>query len=261
MVPALVVSTSLKQDRDRLPAVGISECSTSESSSAILRSHPSIPILSQVGYLGTGYVQWMHHPVGGAPRFFRSSLLEAITKTPWWVVPCIWVPITLALLARALSTWSDQPAAACSLILAGLILWQLIEYCLHRFIFHAEPTEYWGITFHFLFHGCHHKYPTDAMRLVFPPLPAGAIAGGIWGSLRIALSQEVALPVFAGIIGGYLAYDCLHYLLHHDRRKCSRLGWLSALRDAHLHHHYCEQGAGYGISSRLFDFAFATVHA
>lgn len=114
-----------------------------------------------------------------------------------WVVPCIWVPITLALLARALSTWSDQPAAACSLILAGLILWQLIEYCLHRFIFHAEPTEYWGITFHFLFHGCHHKYPTDAMRLVFPPLPAGAIAGGIWGSLRIALSQVSLCPALS----------------------------------------------------------------
>ena len=48
---------------------------------------------------------------------------------------------------------------------------------------------YWGITLHFLFHGCHHKFPTDALRLVFPPLPAAAIAAGIWGSLRACLCQ------------------------------------------------------------------------
>lgn len=39
--------------------------------------------LPQVGYLGTQYTTWVHLPVGGAPRFFRSSTCEAITKTPW----------------------------------------------------------------------------------------------------------------------------------------------------------------------------------
>lgn len=47
---------------------------------------------------------------------------------------------------------------------------------------------YWGITVHFLFHGCHHKYPLDATRLVFPPVPAAAVAGGISAVLQLLMS-------------------------------------------------------------------------
>lgn len=69
----------------------------------------------------------------------------------------------------------------------GVMLWQLIEYCIHRYMFHAVPRGYWAITLHFLFHGCHHKYPTDSLRLVFPPLPAALIASTILAGLWVAL--------------------------------------------------------------------------
>lgn len=39
--------------------------------------------LAQVGKLGPAYHSWVHKPVPGAPRFFASPWLEAITKTPW----------------------------------------------------------------------------------------------------------------------------------------------------------------------------------
>lgn len=106
-----------------------------------------------------------------------------------WVVPCIWTPITAALLLQSILVWRASLPWLFALVAAGLLLWQLIEYSLHRFIFHAEPSSYWGITLHFLFHGCHHKFPTDSMRLVFPPLPAVAIASCIWGMLRVGLCQ------------------------------------------------------------------------
>lgn len=41
-----------------------------------------------------------------------------------------------------------------------------LEYMLHRFLFHSVPSSYWGITAHFLLHGCHHKLPADHGRLV-----------------------------------------------------------------------------------------------
>lgn len=50
------------------------------------------------------------------------------------------------------------------------------RYAIHRCLFHARPRGYWAIMLHFGFHGCHHKFPADAARLVFPPLPAAAIA-------------------------------------------------------------------------------------
>lgn len=37
----------------------------------------------QVGELGNSYVQWVHRPAPGQPRFFRSPVIEYLTKTPW----------------------------------------------------------------------------------------------------------------------------------------------------------------------------------
>ena len=58
-----------------------------------------------------------------------------------------------------------------------------------RFIFHAQPVGYWPITLHFGFHGCHHKFPMDRERLVFPPVPAFAVASVIYAILAAALPQ------------------------------------------------------------------------
>ena len=40
---------------------------------------------------------------------------------------------------------------------------------------------------HFTLHGCHHKFPLDRGRLVFPPLPAAACAAGLRAACRAAL--------------------------------------------------------------------------
>lgn len=40
-----------------------------------------------------------------------------------------------------------------------MILWSLLEYLIHRFVFHMKPpaSNYYLITLHFLLHGQHHK--------------------------------------------------------------------------------------------------------
>lgn len=56
----------------------------------------------------------------------------------------------------------------------GIFLWTLIEYLIHRWIFHLDAIAKnpFICTFHFLFHGQHHKVPFDPQRLVFPVVPA-----------------------------------------------------------------------------------------
>lgn len=46
----------------------------------------------------------------------------------------------------------------CSTVL-GLLLWPLIEYTIHRWLFHLQPPDNWPIliTLHFGIHGLHHK--------------------------------------------------------------------------------------------------------
>jgi hypothetical protein len=140
--------------------------------------------------------------------------------------------------------------------LAGVALWQLLEYCIHRFGFHARGDGYWAVTIHFLFHGNHHKFPMDHERLVFPPLPAALIAALIYGAIRAALPAGAALGLMSGVLFGYTAYDVTHYLLHHGGKLPG--SYLAELRRRHAHHHYQSGAAGFQISSPLFDVVFGT---
>ncbi len=66
-----------------------------------------------------------------------------------WVVPLVWLPLIAWGLTRA---DAQRRAAEYSpaMLLAGLLLggtlWQCLEYAVHRFVFHNEPTSAWGVT-------------------------------------------------------------------------------------------------------------------
>lgn len=61
-------------------------------------------------------------------------------------------------------------------------------------VFHSIPVRTWAIAAHFALHGCHHKFPTDAGRLVFPPLPAAVAAAAVYGLLRCLLPKVSLVP-------------------------------------------------------------------
>jgi sterol desaturase/sphingolipid hydroxylase (fatty acid hydroxylase superfamily) len=157
---------------------------------------------------------------------------------------------------RAVQQLGVPPLRLAALQLQGIVLWQLLEYLIHRFLFHAKVSSYWGITVHFLFHGNHHKFPKDGDRLVFPPIPAAAIASSIYAGLRLFLETNVATALMSGVILGYVAYDCLHYSMHHAPFLPG--SFLQELKLRHSHHHYHDADHGYGISSVIFDVLLGT---
>jgi dihydroceramide fatty acyl 2-hydroxylase len=187
-------------------------------------------------------------------------MLEACSLTPWWVVPLLWLPCFGAAFWRAHVLFGLGWGATGAWLVAGVVAWQLLEYVIHRFAFHARVSSYWGITLHFLLHGCHHKFPLDSLRLVFPPVPAALVVASVHTALHLALPRRMALPLFAGMGVGYVAYDCLHYLVHHHGSKLPGTA-LQTLRRRHAQHHYKDGDKGFGISSPLFDVVFGTLHA
>ena len=62
----------------------------------------------------------------------------------------------------------------------------------------------------------------------------------------------------SGVLAGYVAYDCLHYAMHHAPRGALPGPLLRELRARHAHHHYHDAATGYGISSLLFDALLGT---
>ena len=49
-----------------------------------------------------------------------------------------------------------------ALFLIGVLIWTLLEYVIHRYVFHYEPKTRVGKLLHFIMHGVHHDYPNDA---------------------------------------------------------------------------------------------------
>ena len=139
----------------------------------------------------------------------------------------------------------------------GLFLWTLVEYGMHRFLFHIDewlPDNRWFLTAHFLLHGVHHYLPTDRLRLVMPPTLFLALAYPWYRLARLIFPYYIAIAIYSGGIMGYIFYDTTHYLLHHQTLP----SYWRELKKYHLAHHYKNFDLGYGVTSKLWDIVFGT---
>ncbi|XP_057568211.1 fatty acid 2-hydroxylase isoform X1 [Hippopotamus amphibius kiboko] len=234
------------------------------------------PLLWQVGHLGEKYDEWVHQPVTRPIRLFHSDLIEALSKTVWYSVPIIWVPLMLYLSwfyyralaqgnVRLFTSFTTEYSVAMpestfpGLFVLGMLLWSLVEYLIHRFLFHMKPPSdsYYLIMLHFVLHGQHHKAPFDESRLVFPPVPASLVIAFFYVFLRLILPEAVGGTVFAGGLLGYVIYDMIHYYLHFGSPH--KGSYLYNLKAHHVKHHFAHQRSGFGISTKFWDHFFHTL--
>jgi 4-hydroxysphinganine ceramide fatty acyl 2-hydroxylase len=222
------------------------------------------PLILQVWFGGFSkdfYLEQVHRPrhyKGGESAPLFGNFLEPLTKTPWYVIPIMWLPPVAygTYVARAGCSSTLEEAAYWFL---GLFLWTIVEYILHRFLFHLDaflPDNRVALTTHFLLHGIHHYLPMDKLRLVMPPTLFLALATPFWKLAHAVFywNWSVATAVFCGGIFGYICYDLTHYFLHH---KTLPAYWKS-LKKYHLQHHYMDYENGFGVTSRFWDVIFGT---
>jgi dihydroceramide fatty acyl 2-hydroxylase len=192
--------------------------------------------------------------LGASPRLFANPVLDKLSRTHHAMPLVIYLPIAAALL------WFGHLRAPGPTILAaalaGYLLWTLVEYLGHRFLFHFAFRGRLGARVHFLIHGVHHAHPADKSRLVMPPLMSAPIILVAALVLRFGCGSEYSQPVLAGFILGYVGYDTIHYRLHHERPR-TRLG--KALQRWHLRHHFNDAANGFGVSAPWWDFVFGSV--
>ena len=142
------------------------------------------------------------------------------------------------------------------LIGCGVLSWTLIEYGLHRFIFHYNARSAFGKKFVYGAHLSHHEMPRATNRLFSSLLISLPIATAYLLLAWIATgSLHAATYVFAGLTAGYFCYEWLHFQAHHRR---PRLRLFRYLRKYHLLHHYQTPELRFGVTSPLFDVLMGT---
>lgn len=186
-------------------------------------------------------------------RMFKNDILEALSKVHFLVPVFIFVPVILVSTYLALFDKHIGLVKYLEFFALGLFVWTFVEYVMHRFVFHYVPKNKIGLRLHFIFHGVHHDYPSDAKRLVLPPSVSIPLATAFYFLFDALLPQYYVLGFFPGFILGYLFYDISHYAIHHFNFKGSI--W-KKIKQHHILHHYQDPDKGYGVSSPLWDKVF-----
>jgi dihydroceramide fatty acyl 2-hydroxylase len=138
----------------------------------------------------------------------------------------------------------------------GVLTWSLIEYGLHRLVFHFEARSEKGRDRIYAMHLSHHAHPknTDdlfaSLRLSLPLAVSYCaltwLLTGTWQSM---------VYLFIGLTAGYFCYEFLHYQAHH---RSSRRRLFRYLKKYHLLHHHQSSALHFGVTSPLFDYVFGT---
>ena len=103
-------------------------------------SKPLFPQIWYGGFTKEFYLKQVHRPrhyKGGESAPLFGNFLEPLTKTAWYVVPIVWMPLVIFGAIKATMGLNSIPVAAAYWIF-GLCFWTLVEYALHRFVFHIE---------------------------------------------------------------------------------------------------------------------------
>jgi sterol desaturase/sphingolipid hydroxylase (fatty acid hydroxylase superfamily) len=158
------------------------------------------------------------------------------------------IPIAVVLfagLAFADRGFEAAPAWTLSLIV-GAALWTLIEYLIHRFLYHGAPV----LT---ALHDAHHRDP--AAYVGVPSfLSSGLIVAVCYLPLR-GYQPILAGGFTSGVLLGYAAYMFVHHATHHIAIKPG--DWLYEARVRHMAHHYHDD-ANFGVSVGFWDRVFRT---
>ena len=176
-------------------------------------SRPMLQQLLKGNFTKEFYVEQIHIPrhTSDSPPIFANPYLDLLSKCYWWVPPTFWTPVICFMFIRSLSFLSFF--GTCMSFALGILTWTLIEYTLHRFIFHLDdylPDNKYFMAAHFISHGVHHFLPMDGMRLVMPPALGVILSTPIITFIQMVLPHGVSDGLVSGALLGFISYDLFH---------------------------------------------------
>jgi sterol desaturase/sphingolipid hydroxylase (fatty acid hydroxylase superfamily) len=134
-----------------------------------------------------------------------------------------------------------------SALIVGGATWTLVEYVVHRWIYHRIPTFE-------KFHDEHHAAPRE---LIGAPsfVSIGLILVLIFVPL-LAVGLTFASGFTSGMLVGYVGYIFVHHATHHWACRPGTLLYHARVR--HMVHHYHARPGNFGVTTSFWDRIFAS---
>ena len=188
-------------------------------------------------------------------RLFKSPVLEALTRTHIAFPLTIFYGVGFLAFFGSLVWIGIGVVPAISLFLVGAFFFTLVEYLVHRYLYHMEADTPRKARLQYLFHGIHHDHPRDKKRLALPPLMSVLVAAMFVGLFRL-LMGTYGYAFGGGFMTGYATYLLAHYAIHVYSPPKNALG---AIWKHHNLHHFVGDTGAFGVSSPLWDHIFGTM--
>jgi 4-hydroxysphinganine ceramide fatty acyl 2-hydroxylase len=191
----------------------------------------------------------------GTAQLFSNQGLERLSRTPFALPVVFYFLVAIAATIYYSEKFDPELLSDVLLFLAGMLAFTLVEYIIHRFIFHFNATSEKQREVQYSIHGVHHQFPKDKDRLVMPPVISIVLAAGFYFLFRLIFSEQ-GLMFFAGFSSGYSLYLLIHYAVHRFRppKNFFRFWWKH-----HSLHHYYESEGFFSVSFPFWDIVFGTM--
>lgn len=139
----------------------------------------------------------------------------------------------------------------CFAFLSGAVGWTLLEYLLHRFVFHARSARGPGAKEH----RKHHAQVDYFAPWWQKALAAVAATAILLPLLSLIAGAKAGGAATLGFIVMYLLYEILHRRAH-THPPCGRYGhWR---RKNHFAHHFADPRLAQGVTTPFWDMVFGT---
>ncbi|MHA6246355.1 sterol desaturase family protein [Pontibacter sp. CAU 1760] len=191
----------------------------------------------------------------GRAQIFSNPLLERLTRTHIALPISIFVAIAIGLIYYGITHSFIGVLEALGLFIIGWLLFSLMEYMAHRFVFHMDTDTPTKAKIQYTFHGNHHEYPKDKERLAMPPIVSVLISSLLFFVFKLVFGAFV-FGILAGLLFGYAMYLFVHYAVH---AYAPPKNFLKTLWVHHSIHHYKDPNVAYGVSSPLWDYVLGTM--
>lgn len=191
----------------------------------------------------------------GSGQIFKNKLLEKLTRTHFLIPVTMYYIFSALCIGYAYFYTELELWKLIYMFPLGWLTFTLVEYLIHRYIFHFSPENEKQEQIQYSIHGVHHEFPKDKDRLVMPPMMSIILAIGFYGLFRLLAGDYVWL-FFPGFLSGYSSYLIIHYAVHRFRPPGN---FLKIFWRHHSLHHYKSDDTAFSVSFPLWDYIFGTM--